>query len=442
MSRTMRPPLPIRIAFWESVSTQTWALDLDQAVLALGDLLDRDLDRVRDLLAGAAQDLLADQLGEVDLARLVGAVLGRIEERPSGISSARRSVSGARPVPRFAEIGKISSTTSSSAASASTSSSAAWSEAVDLVDRADRPGPRGRAASRCAAMKRSPGPDPLLAVDDEEHGVGALELVLDPALHPLGEHVARALDPGQVDEHQLPARGDVGRDTAAGAAGRLRAVGDDRDLGADDRVDERRLADVRAPGEADEAGPCRHRHLSVHSPACILRHHAREGRSTQGGDMRKRIAVTVVALAAVAAPASASANAPPTTGRFYGCRAADLDARRAPGVLATTATRTATATGRDRSPPTGPWTCAERPLTYVPSRLPGLDSFIGSRHGRQRREGYAYIYVTSRQAADDSTAISGPRFVNRRGARQRPLADRALQGSADHGSLVLPATGT
>ena len=35
--------------------------------------------------------------------------------------------------------------------------------------------------------------------------------------------------------------------------GGLRAVGDDRDLLADDRVDERRLADVRPAGERDEA---------------------------------------------------------------------------------------------------------------------------------------------------------------------------------------------
>ena len=50
--------------------------------------------------------------------------------------------------------------------------------------------------------------------------------------------------------HSLGARGDA----ADRAARRLRLVGDDRDLVADDRVDERRLADVRPPGERDEAG--------------------------------------------------------------------------------------------------------------------------------------------------------------------------------------------
>ena len=43
------------------------------------DLADRDLDRVRDLLAGPVEHLLADQLGEQQLARLVAVVLGRVE---------------------------------------------------------------------------------------------------------------------------------------------------------------------------------------------------------------------------------------------------------------------------------------------------------------------------------------------------------------------------
>src|ERR1700759_739561 len=54
--------------------------DGDEAVrLAwLAHLEHRDLDRVRDLLAGPVQDLLADQLGEQQLRGLVGGVLGRI----------------------------------------------------------------------------------------------------------------------------------------------------------------------------------------------------------------------------------------------------------------------------------------------------------------------------------------------------------------------------
>ena len=56
-------------------------VDLDDPVLAVGDLGDLDLDRVGQLVAGATQDLLADQLGEQDLARQVGPLLGREQER-------------------------------------------------------------------------------------------------------------------------------------------------------------------------------------------------------------------------------------------------------------------------------------------------------------------------------------------------------------------------
>src|SRR4051812_3793329 len=56
-------------------------LDRDQAVGARRDLADGDFDRVRNLLPGPVEHLLADQLGQQQLARLVAAVLRRIEER-------------------------------------------------------------------------------------------------------------------------------------------------------------------------------------------------------------------------------------------------------------------------------------------------------------------------------------------------------------------------
>ena len=57
----------------------------DQAVLArLVDLEHFDLDRVRDLLPGPVQHLLADQLGEQQLRGLVGGVLRRIHVGPLG----------------------------------------------------------------------------------------------------------------------------------------------------------------------------------------------------------------------------------------------------------------------------------------------------------------------------------------------------------------------
>ena len=79
---------------------------------ALLELLDDDLDGVRDLLEGAPQDLLADELGEQH-------VLGAGRERssggkkngPSGMSVARCSRSASTPSPVRAEIGKMSSPT-------------------------------------------------------------------------------------------------------------------------------------------------------------------------------------------------------------------------------------------------------------------------------------------------------------------------------------------
>ena len=92
------------------------------------------------------------------------------------------------------------------------------------------------------------GPDALLGVDHHQAAVGIIELRLHAVLHPLGERIAWALDTGQIDQHQLPVR-------AAGhgpdrSARRLRLVGDDRDLAPDQRVGQRRLADVRTAGEA------------------------------------------------------------------------------------------------------------------------------------------------------------------------------------------------
>ena len=79
-------------------------------------------------------------------------------------------------------------------------------------------------------MKRSPGPTPSSPLIDEQGDVGVGELALDPVLHPLGEHVARALHAGQVDEDQLAPGLEVGGDAADRPPGRLRAHRDDRDV--------------------------------------------------------------------------------------------------------------------------------------------------------------------------------------------------------------------
>ena len=47
------------------------------------------------------------------------------------------------------------------------------------------------------------GPDPLARREHEQHGVDVLERLVDRALHPLGQRVARPLEARQVGEHEL-----------------------------------------------------------------------------------------------------------------------------------------------------------------------------------------------------------------------------------------------
>ncbi len=66
------------------------------------------------------------------------------------------------------------------------------------------------------------GADPLVRVEHEQHGVAAGELGLHAALHAARQLVTRALNAGQVDEHEL--RLGARRHASDGAAGRLRLV--------------------------------------------------------------------------------------------------------------------------------------------------------------------------------------------------------------------------
>ena len=92
------------------------------------------------------------------------------------------------------------------------------------------------------------GADVRTGVDDEEHGVDVVEGGIDGLLHALGERVHRALEARQVDERELVV-GAVG-DAEDPTAGRVGDGRRDRDLLAAESVDERRLADVRAAGDA------------------------------------------------------------------------------------------------------------------------------------------------------------------------------------------------
>ena len=84
IARIICPPLPIRMPFCDSVSTQTRAFTIVRSARGRLDVLDLDLDGVRNLLEGAPQHLLAHELGEHDPLRLVRAVLDREEERAFG----------------------------------------------------------------------------------------------------------------------------------------------------------------------------------------------------------------------------------------------------------------------------------------------------------------------------------------------------------------------
>ena len=122
-------------------------------------------------------------------------------------------------------------------------------ETVDLVDGDhDRASQLGDAA-RDEAVSRA---DVRSGVDDEQDRVHVLERAVHGLLHALRERVHRTLEAGQVDEDELVA--DAGRRAEDAASGRIGDSGGDRDLLSAEGIDERRLADVRAPGHRDEAG--------------------------------------------------------------------------------------------------------------------------------------------------------------------------------------------
>ena len=237
--------------------------DTDQVVVLALDLFDDHLDRMGHLLEGAADHRLADQLGDEQLRRLVGGGLRAEHERPLGehlaevgdqLSQARSTASGDREdLALQAQLADFGEDLEQSGPR----------ELVDLVDgdRQRRAGFRQGSGDEAVAGTHS-----LLGVEHQQRRVGAVELLLDAAGHAAGEGIARALHAGQVDEHDLRLAALV--HSPDRPASRLRAVGDDRDLLADDGVDERRLADVGTPGERDEAAAG---HRSARSSSSICR---------------------------------------------------------------------------------------------------------------------------------------------------------------------------
>src|SRR5829696_734746 len=222
----------------------------EQAIaLVFLNLVDLDLHRVRHLLTRAEQHLLAHQLGKPQLERLVTCLLRRIEkgalrhERHKLLDHRRDSRSADRAdreqLALDVEVGRRGQCLHG----------ARSVEPVDLVQHGHR---RHARSLQRVGDEAVPGADLLLAVQHEQRGIGIRERALHLALHSLGERVAGALHARQVHEHELPVV--AGGDSTDLASGRLRLVGHDRDLAADDLVHKRRLSRVRPPGEGNEAG--------------------------------------------------------------------------------------------------------------------------------------------------------------------------------------------
>ena len=121
-------------------------------------------------------------------------------------------------------------------------------EAVDLVQRDHH---RDAEREHAAGDEAVAGADAIARREDEQHGVDVGERRVDRLLHPLGERVERALEPGQVGEHELPVRpvGDA-EDPAPRRVGHVRG---DRHLVAAESVDQSRLADVGTARDGDDA---------------------------------------------------------------------------------------------------------------------------------------------------------------------------------------------
>ena len=170
------------------------------------DLLDLDLDGVRDLLARAEQHLLADELGEQDVLA-AGRRPPRAGSRTGPRAAARR---GGRRAPRTPRAGArrdredLGVEPERRRPRLQRRDACAWSTAVDLVDGDRRSGPSRRASAW--AMKRSPGPPTPWSPLTTNSAASALARA--PARR--GAACARVstsrgrCTPGQVDEHELP----------------------------------------------------------------------------------------------------------------------------------------------------------------------------------------------------------------------------------------------
>ena len=153
--------------------------------------------------------------------------------------------------PATAETGTTSAHSPSSLTARSCSAIRSCGDLIGLGDDRDDRGAleRGELPGQVLVA----GTDVIRRGDAEADHVDLGERGADQAVEALAEQRPRPVQAGRVDDDQLRV-GPV-HDAADHPPRRLRAVARDRDLGADERVGERGLADVRTADQAREARP-------------------------------------------------------------------------------------------------------------------------------------------------------------------------------------------
>ena len=121
----------------------------------------------------------------------------------------------------------------------------------DHVDLGQHQHPRLRRAGELVEDRLDLRIDAAPGVDEQADDVGVGRPAPGGGDHGAVEPALRREDAGGVDQHDL--RRALHGDAAHQGAGGLHLVGDDRHLGADQRVDQRRLAGVRRADQGDEA---------------------------------------------------------------------------------------------------------------------------------------------------------------------------------------------
>ena len=213
------------------------------------ELLDLGGDRMRHLVTGQLDRFLADELGNLLLDGQVGALLEREVLRPLRQEPHQLRAKLVHAVPRLRAHRVERVEVAETRRGRHLRCDVARLQPVDLVQ-----GDHDRNARREDPIgdEAVAGTDAVTRVEHEEHCIDLLEGRVDGALHVLCQGVARALEAGQIRQHQLVVV--AVRDAEDSPAGGLRLVGRDCHLRACEGVHERRLAHVRPSRDGDEAG--------------------------------------------------------------------------------------------------------------------------------------------------------------------------------------------